>query len=35
MKDIYLVVTHAVSDCEDCGVGTQAFNTYEKAKKSF
>lgn len=29
------MVTHAVSDCEDCGMGTQAFNTYEKAKKAF
>lgn len=22
MKEIYLVVTHAVSNCEDCGVAT-------------
>jgi hypothetical protein len=35
MKEIYLVVTHAVSDCEDCGVGTQVFSTYDKAKKAF
>lgn len=35
MKEIYLVVTHAVSDLEDCGVATQVFSTYDKAKKAF
>lgn len=35
MKEIYLVVTHAVSDCEDCGVGTQVFSTYEDAHRAF
>lgn len=35
MKEIYLVVTSAVSDCEDCGVGTQAFSTYEDAHRAF
>lgn len=35
MKEIYLVVTHAVSDCEDCGVGTRVFSTYEDARRAF
>ena len=35
MKEIYLVVAHAVSNCEDCGVGTQIFSAYEDAHRAF
>lgn len=35
MKKIYLVVSHAVNDYSDCGVGTTAFNTREMAEKFF
>lgn len=35
MKKIYLVVSHAVCDLEDYGVGTIAFEKEEDAKKYF
>lgn len=35
MKEIYLLVTHAVCDLEDLGLGTRVFSTYDKAKEAF
>lgn len=35
MKEIYLLVTHAVCDLEDFGLGTRVFSTYDKAKEAF
>lgn len=35
MKAIYLVVTQAVCNFVDNGVGTQVFSTYDKAKEAF
>lgn len=35
MKEIYLVVTHAVCDFVDNGVSTRVFSTYDKAKEAF
>lgn len=35
MKKVFVVVDHEVYDYEDCGVGTQVFSTYEKAKEAF
>lgn len=35
MVKMYLVVSHAVKDYSDCGVGTKLFGDIEKAKKEF
>ena len=35
MKKVFVVVDHSVYDYEDCGVGTQVFATYNKARKEF
>ena len=35
MKKIYLVVSHAICDLEDCGIGTVAFLKEEDAKSYF
>lgn len=35
MKKIYLVVSSAVNDCEDYGIGTIAFDSRAKAEKFF
>lgn len=35
MKEVYLLVTHAVCAFVDDGVRTQVFSTYDKAKEAF